>query len=208
MLSSLPCFYAFCWSAIPTSCYIFNVFYSCLCHFFFSSRCMLELKFAIHQVIAASLPSQAFYAVLAEESLAFFKHSPHTNSISNSAIHFVVKWFVHMHTHEEKNGVVKEAIVLQWAVRITLCDFEPGKSDRLVHCSVKNAAVLCENHRERVMQIWTSPSEEKEEEEEEEEERKKKILAVWRLSVSVLLVLLRCFLAPLCVFFVMKTRKE
>ena len=29
MLPSLPCFYAFCWSAIPTSCYIFNVFYSC-----------------------------------------------------------------------------------------------------------------------------------------------------------------------------------
>jgi len=28
--SSLPCFYAFCWSAIPTSCYIFNVFYSCI----------------------------------------------------------------------------------------------------------------------------------------------------------------------------------
>ena len=26
MLSSLPCFYAFCWSAIPTSGYIFNVF--------------------------------------------------------------------------------------------------------------------------------------------------------------------------------------
>jgi len=33
---------------------------------------------------------------------------------------------------------------------------------------LKNAAVLCENHRERVTQIWTSPSEE----EEEEEERK------------------------------------
>ena len=30
MLSSLPCFYAFCWSAIPTSCHIFNVFYSCI----------------------------------------------------------------------------------------------------------------------------------------------------------------------------------
>ena len=29
MLSSLPCFYAFCWSAIPTSCSIFNLFYSC-----------------------------------------------------------------------------------------------------------------------------------------------------------------------------------
>ena len=28
MLSSLPCFPAFCWSVIPTSCYIFNVFQS------------------------------------------------------------------------------------------------------------------------------------------------------------------------------------
>ena len=30
MLSSQSCFCAFCWSAIPTSCYIFNVFYSCI----------------------------------------------------------------------------------------------------------------------------------------------------------------------------------
>jgi len=46
---------------------------------------MLE-KFAIYYR-AASLPSQASYAVLAEESQAFFKHSPHTNSsISNSVI--------------------------------------------------------------------------------------------------------------------------
>ena len=52
---------------------------------FFSSRCILELKFAIYYR-AASLPSQASYAVLAEESQDFFKHSPHTNSISNSAI--------------------------------------------------------------------------------------------------------------------------
>jgi len=52
---------------------------------------MLELKFAIYY--GASLPSQASYAVLAKESQAFFKHSPHTNSISNSAIllHFVAK---------------------------------------------------------------------------------------------------------------------
>jgi len=57
MLSSIPCFYAICWSAIPTSCYIFNVFYSCSCHVF-SSRCMLGLKFAIYHR-AASLPSQA-----------------------------------------------------------------------------------------------------------------------------------------------------
>jgi len=52
---------------------------------FFSSRRILELKFAIYYR-AASLPSQASYAVLAEEPLAFFKHSPHANSISNSAI--------------------------------------------------------------------------------------------------------------------------
>jgi len=51
----------------------------------FSSRCILELKFAIYYR-AASLPSQASYAVLAEESQVFFKHSPHTNSISNSEI--------------------------------------------------------------------------------------------------------------------------
>jgi len=49
---------------------------------FFISRCMLELKFAR----AASLPSQASYAVLAEESQAFFQLFQHTNSISNSAI--------------------------------------------------------------------------------------------------------------------------
>jgi len=66
---------------------------------------MLDLKFAIYYR-AASLPPQASYAVLAEES--HFKHSPHTNSISNSAIlrnnyiHFVAKWFVRMRTHEEK----------------------------------------------------------------------------------------------------------
>ena len=29
--------------------------------------------------------------------------------------------------HEEKNGVVNKAIVLQWAVRIASCDFKPGK---------------------------------------------------------------------------------
>jgi len=49
---------------------------------------MLRLKFAIY-FRAASLPSQASYEVLAEESepdQVFFKYSPHTNSISNSAI--------------------------------------------------------------------------------------------------------------------------
>jgi len=52
---------------------------------FFSSRCMLELKFAIYYR-AASLPSQASYAVLAGDAQAFFKHFRLTNSIPNSAI--------------------------------------------------------------------------------------------------------------------------
>ena len=129
MLSSLPCYYAFCWFAIPTSCYILNVFYSCSCHFF-SSRFMLELKFAIYYK-AASLPSQASYAVLAEESQAFFKHSPHTNSISNSAIlrnnYISLLSDLCVCVHVKKKCVAKEAIVLQWAVRITSCDFKPGK---------------------------------------------------------------------------------
>ena len=205
MLSSLPCFYAFCWSAIPTSCYIFNTFYSCSCHFF-SSICMLELKFAINYR-AASLPSQASYAILAEESQAFFKHSPHTNSISNSAflhtnyisllsdlcacVHAKKKWRRKGSHSSSVSGSNRLVWLQTWK-----------KTDGLVHCSVKNAAVLCENHRERVAQIWTSPSEE---EEEGEEERKKNILAVWWLSGSVFS---RSFLAPLGVFFVMKTLED
>jgi len=34
---------------------------------------------------------------------------------------------VRVRTCEEKNGVVKEAIVLQWVVRIASWDFKPGK---------------------------------------------------------------------------------
>jgi len=64
----------------------------------FSSRCMLELKFTIYYR-AASLPSQ------------------HTNSISNSAI--VRNNYISLLSdlcaciHVKKNGVIKEAIVLQ-----------------------------------------------------------------------------------------------
>ena len=76
---------------------------------------------------------------------------------------------MHMRTHE-KNGITKEAIVLLWAVQTTMWDFKP---DGLVHCSVENAAVWCENHRERVMQIWTSPEEEEEEEEKKKKKKKK-----------------------------------
>jgi len=61
-----------------------------------------------------------------------------------------------------------------------------------VHFSVKNAAVLCENHRERVTQIRTCPS--------EEEERK----TFWPSGDF----LVRCFLAPMGVLFVMKTLED
>jgi len=44
---------------------------------------------------------------------------------------------------------------------------------------MKNAAVLCENNRERVTQIWTSPSEEEEEEEEEEKEEEEERKTFW-----------------------------
>jgi len=32
-----------------------------------------------------------------------------------------------MHTHEEKNGIAKEAIVLRWAAWTTSWDFKPRK---------------------------------------------------------------------------------
>ena len=57
MLSSLPCFYAFCWSAIPTSCYISSL------------------------SLAAVLAEEYHWP-----DQAFFIYSPLTKSISNSAI--------------------------------------------------------------------------------------------------------------------------
>ena len=137
----------------------------------------MSLSLAADACLSWSLPSiteqqvsphmQASFTVLAEESQAFFKLSQHTNSISNSAIlrnnYISLLSDLRACVHMKKNGVAKEAIVLQWAVQIASCDLKPGKSDGVVHCSVKNAAVLCENHRERVTQIWTSPSEEEEE---------------------------------------------
>jgi len=60
LICYLNCFYAF---ADLLSLHLVTFFVT-----FFSSRCMLELRFAIYHR-AASLSSQAFYAVLAEESL-------------------------------------------------------------------------------------------------------------------------------------------
>ena len=134
----------------------FLIFYIVVHVTFFSSRCMLELKLAFYYR-AASFPSQASYAVLAEQSLTgpgFLQTLPHTNSISNSAIlhnnyilllsdlcacvHVKKKWY----REGSHSSLVSGSNCL-----VTLQNLE--KSDRLVHCSVKNAAVLCENHRER-----------------------------------------------------------
>ena len=70
MLSSLPCFYAFCWSAIPTTVHLvtFLMFYISVHVTFFGIRCMLELK-CCDLLQSSKSPSQASYAVLAEESL-------------------------------------------------------------------------------------------------------------------------------------------
>ena len=90
----------------------------------------------------------------------FFKHSPHTNSTSNSVILHNITfccWFECMRTLKKKwrrkgshsssvSGLNRLVWLQTWK-----------KSDGLVHCSVKNAAVVCENYRERVTQIWTSP---------------------------------------------------
>ena len=64
MLSSLPCFYAFCWSAIPTSSYIFNVllFLSnyvvthCYQDSVVTHSCSLELQFEFRRITTPQIP--------------------------------------------------------------------------------------------------------------------------------------------------------
>jgi len=117
MLSSLPCSLLFA-DLISLPLVTFLMFFILVHVTFFSSRCtcMLELKFATYYR-AASLPSQASYAVLAEELQAFFKHSPHTNSISNSAILrnnlILLLSDLCACVHVKKNSMAKETIVLQ-----------------------------------------------------------------------------------------------
>ena len=124
MLSSLPCFYAFCWPAICTSCHIFNVFYSCSCHVFLAADACLSWSLPSiteQQVSPHRLPMQYWLK----------NHRLSSNSISNSAI----LWnnFISLLSdlcacvHVKKNGIAKEAIVLHWAVWIASCDFKPGK---------------------------------------------------------------------------------
>jgi len=120
---------------------------------------MLELKFAIYYR-AASLPSQASYAVLGEESLTrpgFLQTLLHTNSISNSAIlrnnYILLLSDLCACVHVKKKWCCKgsHSSSVSGLNRLVTSNLE--KSDGLVHCSVRNAAVLCKDHRERVTQI-------------------------------------------------------
>ena len=88
---------------------------------FFSSRCTLELKFAIYHRAASPQASSVDVCSAAEEPLTrpgLLQTLPHTNSISNSAIlrnnyiSLLSDLWACVHV-KKKNGVVKEAIVLQ-----------------------------------------------------------------------------------------------
>jgi len=89
MLSSLPCFYAFA-DLLSLHLVSLSMLFILVHVTFFSSRCMLELKFAIYYR-AASLPSQAVFLRstgrrITDQDWAFLEQFLHTNSISNSAI--------------------------------------------------------------------------------------------------------------------------
>jgi len=154
----------------------------------FSSRCMLEPKFAIYYR-AASLPSQASYAVLVEDSQAFFKHSPHTNSISNSAIlrnnyisllsdlctciHVKKKWRCkgsHSSSVSSSNRLVRLQI---WEKAMGWCI---AQWKMLLFCAKTIVKESCKFELARLKK--------------QKKKKKKNILAIWRLSGSVLS---RCF---------------
>ena len=84
----------------------------------------------VQQVCLHRLPMQ-YWLKNCWPDQAFFKHSLHTNCISNSAI--LCKNYISSLSefcvciHMKKNGTAKEAIVLQWVVRTTSWDFELGK---------------------------------------------------------------------------------
>jgi len=89
------------------------------------------LSWSLPSITEQQVPSQASYAVLAEESQAFLKLSQHTDSISNPAIlrnnYISLLSDLCACVHMKKNGVIKEVIVLRWAVQIASRDFKLGK---------------------------------------------------------------------------------
>ena len=123
------CEYAFWWSAIPTFCYILMCFFlfMSLC----SSRCMLELKFAIYHraenVFTGFLSRCRQYWLKNNWANQTLFCTPTVFLIQQSCVlYFVAVFCVHAYMWR-KNSVTKEAIVLQWAVWTTSWDFKPIK---------------------------------------------------------------------------------
>ena len=98
------------------------------------------------------------WRIIDQTMQAFFKHSLHTNSISNSAIlhnnYILLLSDLCTCIHGKKKWRCKGSH--SSSVSSSNCLVWPRtwkKAMGLVHCSVKNAAVLCKNHPERVTQI-------------------------------------------------------
>ena len=133
MLSSLPWFYAF-----FLICYPYILFHFLLLFMSLFQQQMHAWAEVCHLLQSSKSPLTGFlcsigWRIIDQTMQAFFKHSLHTNSISNSVtlrnnyISFHC-WVICAHAYTwRKNGVVKEAIVLQWAVWIASCDFKLGK---------------------------------------------------------------------------------
>ena len=97
-------------------------------------RCMLELKFSIYHrttVCPHRLPMQYWL---------------------NNDILLLSDWCACVHV-KEKMVSQRKPYFFSERFELPRVTSNLEKSDGLVHCSVKNAAVLCKNHCERVMQI-------------------------------------------------------
>ena len=155
MLLSLPCFYAFCWSAIPTSLKFFILVHVT---FLAADAC---LSWSLPSI--TGLSSQASYAVLAEESLTrpgSLQTLLHTNCISNSAIlhnnyilllsdlcaciHVKKKWCCKGSHSSSVSGSNRLMRLQTWKKAMGWCTAQ------------WKMLVLCKNHCERVTQIWTT----------------------------------------------------
>ena len=135
-------------------------YYSCSCHFFLAADACFSWSLP-------SITEQQVSPHRAEESQAFFKHSPHTNSISNSAIlrnnyisllsdlcacvHVEKKW----RRKGSHSSSVSSSNLLVW--------LQTWKKV-MGWCTAQWKMLLfCAKTIVKVTQIWTSPSEEEEE---------------------------------------------
>ena len=133
---------------------------------------------------------------------AFFKHSPHTNSISNSAIlrnnyisllsdlcacvHGKKKWRRKGSHSSSVSGSNRLVWLQAWNKALGWCT---AQWKMLLFCA---KTIVKESRKFELARL-------------KKKKKKENILAVWRLSGSVLS---RGFLAPLGVFFVMKTLED